>query len=63
MVELNLWAMHFSLDTQVFVERAYLVGIERKGVPSAFGIADSLAELAQLSDTAGLLVVGSTYQK
>ncbi|KAI5068303.1 hypothetical protein GOP47_0016648 [Adiantum capillus-veneris] len=47
----------------VFAERAFLVGIERKGIASSFGIADSLRELAQLSDTAGLEVVGSTYQK
>eukprot|EP00250_Pteridium_aquilinum_P024068 c2829_g1_i1 orf=43-1803(+) len=48
---------------EVFEERAYLVGIERKGIVSSFGIVDSLSELAQLSDTAGLSVVGSTYQK
>lgn len=48
---------------EVFEERAYLVGIERKGMLSSFSITDSLAELAQLADTAGLVVVGSTYQK
>lgn len=50
---------------QVFEERAYLIGIERKGAGgrSAFGIAESLEELAQLADTAGLTVVGTTYQK
>lgn len=50
---------------QVFEERAYLVGIERKntGARSAFGISESLEELAQLADTAGLTVVGTTYQK
>ncbi|KAH7284044.1 hypothetical protein KP509_34G037600 [Ceratopteris richardii] len=48
---------------EVFVERTYLVGIERKGSASLFGITDSLEELAQLADTAGLNVVGSTYQK
>ena len=29
----------------------------------SFGIEESLKELAQLADTAGLLVVGSTHQK
>ena len=50
---------------QVFEERAYLVGIDKKGAGgrALFGIQDSLEELAQLADTAGLTVVGSTYQK
>lgn len=49
---------------QVFEEKAYLVGVERKGdVGQLFSIDESLKELAQLADTAGLKVVGSTYQK
>ncbi|CAL5205870.1 unnamed protein product [Lathyrus oleraceus] len=49
---------------EVFEEKAYLVGVERKGdVSDSFGIEDSLSELKQLADTAGLLVVDSTYQK
>lgn len=49
---------------EVFEEKAYLVGVERKGeVSDSFGIEDSLSELEQLADTAGLLVVASTYQK
>ncbi|CAJ2675652.1 unnamed protein product [Trifolium pratense] len=49
---------------EVFEEKAYLVGVERKGEASdSFGIEDSLSELEQLADTAGLLVVASTYQK
>eukprot|EP00899_Mesostigma_viride_P026312 jgi/Mesvir1/6866/Mv09035-RA.3 len=49
-------------------ERAYLVGIELKsgktpGDAVGFGINDSLAELALLADTAGLVVAGSTYQR
>jgi GTP-binding protein HflX len=51
---------------QVFEERAYLVGIERKGAAAGktlFSITESLEELSQLADTAGLAVVGSTYQK
>ncbi|MBA0691569.1 hypothetical protein Goari_009191 [Gossypium aridum] len=49
---------------EVFEEKAYLVGVERKGETSdSFAIEESLKELAQLADTAGLMVVGSTYQK
>ncbi|OMO87519.1 heme peroxidase, plant/fungal/bacterial [Corchorus capsularis] len=49
---------------EVFEEKAYLVGVERKGQTSdSFGIEESLKELTQLADTAGLMVVGSTYQK
>lgn len=49
---------------QIFEEQAYLVGLERKGdVGQLFSIDESLKELAQLADTAGLKVVGSTYQK
>lgn len=48
----------------MFEEKAYLVGVERKGdKENLFGIEESLKELAQLADTAGLMVVGSTYQK
>lgn len=49
---------------EIFEEQAYLVGLERKGdVGQLFSIDESLKELAQLADTAGLKVVGSTYQK
>ncbi|GLT92066.1 hypothetical protein SLE2022_099240 [Rubroshorea leprosula] len=49
---------------EVFEEKAYLVGVERKGDrEDSFGIEESLKELSQLADTAGLMVVGSTYQK
>lgn len=49
---------------QVFEEKAYLVGVARKGdTDGSFGIEESLNELEQLADTAGLSVVGSTYQK
>ncbi|CAL1384139.1 unnamed protein product [Linum trigynum] len=49
---------------EVLAENAYLVGVERKGDPdNTFGIEESLKELAQLADTAGLTIVGSTYQK
>ncbi|KAF7817600.1 GTPase HflX [Senna tora] len=49
---------------EVFEEKAYLVGVECKGdTQNYFGIEESINELAQLADTAGLMVVGSTYQK
>ncbi|KAJ8555554.1 hypothetical protein K7X08_013050 [Anisodus acutangulus] len=49
---------------EVFEEKAYLVGVACKGdKEDSFGIEESLKELAQLADTAGLLVVDSTYQK
>lgn len=49
---------------EVFEEKAYLVGVSLKGdKEDIFSIEESLSELEQLADTAGLLVVGSTYQK
>ncbi|KAL8459037.1 hypothetical protein ACS0TY_036496 [Phlomoides rotata] len=49
---------------EVFEEKAYLVGVSRKGeTGSSFSIEESLSELEQLADTAGLHVVGSTTQK
>ncbi|XP_073064047.1 uncharacterized protein [Primulina eburnea] len=50
---------------EVFEERTYIVGVARKGEDTggSFGIEDSISELEQLADTAGLTVVGSTYQK
>ena len=44
-------------------ERAFLVGVEIKSQPSLLSIDDSLAELALLADTAGLVVVGQAYQR
>jgi len=57
--------IRYQNGREIFEERAYLVGIERKGggPRSSFGIAESLEELAQLADTAGLTVVGTTFQK
>lgn len=55
---------YFICNFQVFEEKAYLVGVERKGDGEwLFDIEESLEELEQLADTAGLAVVGSTYQK
>jgi len=49
---------------EIFQEKTYLVGVECKRVAGDnFGIEESLKELEQLADTAGLMVVGSTYQK
>ncbi|XP_034677309.1 GTPase HflX isoform X1 [Vitis riparia] len=49
---------------EVFEEKAYLVAVELKGdMEYSFSIEESLKELAQLADTAGLMVVGSTSQK
>jgi GTP-binding protein HflX len=52
-----------ALPTAAPAERAFLVGIEVYGQRALLGVEDSLAELAQLADTAGLQVVGETYQK
>lgn len=49
--------------TQQDRPRAFLVGLEVYADHSSWSAADSLEELALLSDTAGLEVVGSTYQK
>ncbi|XP_058086923.1 uncharacterized protein LOC131233997 isoform X2 [Magnolia sinica] len=49
---------------EVFEEKAYIVGVERKSDgDNSFSTEESLKELAQLADTAGLMVVGSTSQK
>ncbi len=52
-----------ALPTQPPAERAFLVGIEVHGRRALLGVEDSLTELALLADTAGLLVVGETYQR
>lgn len=58
--EYFFWGLKF----QVFAEKAYLVGVECKSSEDKlFSIEESLKELGQLADTAGLFVVGSTYQK
>ncbi|OVA06196.1 GTP binding domain [Macleaya cordata] len=49
---------------EVVAEKAYLVGVELKSnSDGSFGTEESLKELAQLADTAGLTVAGSTFQK
>ncbi len=49
--------------TQPPAEKAFLVGVELKDNRAAFYLQDSLDELAQLCETAGLEVVGQTTQK
>lgn len=49
--------------TEPPLERAFLVGIELRGAAHVLSVEDSLAELALLADTAGMDVVGETYQK
>ncbi len=44
-------------------ERAFLVGAELKRGRPLLPVADSLKELARLADTAGIDVVGQTYQR
>jgi len=44
-------------------ERAFLVGVELRSEPSLLTLDDSLEELALLSDTAGLEVVGEITQR
>jgi GTP-binding protein HflX len=52
-----------ALPTELPAERAFLVGIEVRGDHALMGVEDSLTELALLADTAGLKVIGETYQK
>ena len=51
-----------TVATKGLRERAYLVGAELKGERPLLSVTDSLAELARLANTAGLDVVGQTYQ-
>ncbi|XP_024537700.1 uncharacterized protein LOC9629695 [Selaginella moellendorffii] len=50
-------------NREIYQEKAFLVGVEMKRHRALFSIDESLKELEQLADTAGLAVVGSTYQK
>ena len=52
-----------ELITNEQAERAYLVGIEVHKAASLFSVDDSLSELALLAKTAGLEVVGQTFQR
>lgn len=52
-----------TVSTQPLAEKAFLVGVEVKGLRNTWSLADSLAELAQLARTAGAEVVGSVSQR
>ncbi len=52
-----------TIPTELPIERAFLVGVELKRGRSLWSVEDSLAELAQLARTAGVVVVGSTIQR
>jgi GTP-binding protein HflX len=49
--------------TQAPPEQAFLVGVELRERPDRWSAGDSLAELAQLANTAGAVVVGKVIQK
>ncbi len=51
------------ISTEQPVERGFLVGVELKGQQRLWTIDDSLSELAQLADTAGIEVVGQLSQR
>ena len=51
------------MNVQSPQETAILVGVELKGRPAAWLLADSLSELERLSETAGLRVAGSLEQR
>lgn len=44
------------------IERAFLVGIELRGSHPLLSMEDSLSELEQLADTAGMVIVGNATQ-
>ena len=52
-----------SIRTQNEDSRGFLVGLDVKGRPGVLDVEDSLEELALLADTAGVHVVGQTYQR
>lgn len=51
------------IDIQPPQETALLVGVEFKGRPATWSLADSLSELERLAETAGLRVVGTLEQR
>ena len=51
------------MNVQSPQETAILVGVELKGRPTAWLLADSLSELERLAETAGLRVVGTLEQR
>ena len=53
--------LHFPNETET--ERAFLVGIAFQSERALLSIEDSLSELALLAETAGITVVGRTWQR
>ena len=51
------------IETNIPAEQALLVGAQLKGQQAGWYIEDSLRELTQLAQTAGLEVVGQTWQR
>jgi GTP-binding protein HflX len=60
-VEANITTKTF--ETTVPQERVFLIGTELKAERPLLPVLDSLNELTQLADTAGLEVVGQTFQR
>ena len=54
--------MREFFDPEEITEAAYLVGIGIRGSDPLLSVEDSLDELALLAETAGMDVVGRTYQ-
>ncbi len=54
---------HFLLSNETEPERGYLVGIAVRHQRALLSIDDSLSELALLAETAGIKVVGATWQR
>ncbi|PKI35173.1 hypothetical protein CRG98_044448 [Punica granatum] len=54
---------HDSLEDRCLRKELILLGWSESDTEDSFGVEESLKELGQLPDTAGLRVVGSTYQK
>jgi GTP-binding protein HflX len=52
-----------SIPTSIPTQRVLLIGVELRGTTSMLMITDSLDELEQLANTAGMSVVGRMYQK
>ncbi len=50
-------------ETRPPKEKALLIGVEIHGFPSLLSLEDSLKELSLLTETAGVEIVGETYQK
>jgi GTP-binding protein HflX len=50
-------------ETRPPKEKALLIGVEIHGLPSLLSLDDSLRELSLLAETAGVEIVGETYQR